>query len=372
MFRGQSSVTSRANLLSTRGGLAALGAFVGMLLLQSQAFANMLPLQGTDVSVRWDHLYEFLLWLSVFFFVLVVGAMLVFAVKYRASQPGLRTKYITGNHLLEAAWIAVPTVLLMVIFVWGFSVYHGMTAAPSDAYEIKVIAKQWVWQFQYDNGKTTSSDLYVPLNKPVRLLMTSEDVLHSFFVPNFRIKQDVVPGMYTGVWFEARVPGKHQIFCAEYCGTSHSGMLGKVVVLDPQQWKDWNAGKKLGPIPNAGSELTQADIDEWKSQGGGQSTITPLSLVAQGKSHFETKGCTSCHTVDGTSKIGPSLKGIFGSQVALNDGSLVKADENYLRESIELPSAKLVRGYQPLMPTFKGVLNASELNALVAYIKSLK
>ena len=372
MFRGQFSATSRGNLLRILHLLGILGVLGAPLLFQNAALADMLPLQGTDISVRWDHLYNFLLWLSVFFFVLVVGAMLVFAVKYRTGQPGLKTKYITGNHLLEAIWIAIPTVLLMVIFIWGFSVYHGMTAAPSDAYEIKVIAKQWVWQFQYDNGQTTSADLYVPLNKPVKLIMTSEDVLHSFFVPNFRIKQDVVPGMYTSVWFEARVPGKHQIFCAEYCGTSHSGMLGKVNVLDEQQWKDWNAGKKVGPIPKAGEELTQADIDEWKRQGGGAATITPISLAAQGKSHFETKGCTSCHTTDGSVKIGPSLKGIYGSEVALVDGSSVKADDNYLRESIELPQAKLVRGYQPLMPTFKGVLNSSEINALVAYIKSLK
>jgi cytochrome c oxidase subunit 2 len=347
------------------GALAALW-------MPGSAFADALPLRGTDVAARWDHLYDFLLWLSVFFFVLVVGAMIVFAYKYRSGQPGLRTKYITGNHLLEGVWIAVPTVLLMVIFAWGFNVYHNMTAAPSDAYEIRVIAKQWVWQFQYDSGKVTASDLYVPLNRPVKLIMTSEDVLHSFFVPNFRIKQDVVPGMYTSVWFEARVPGKHQIFCAEYCGTSHSGMLGKVVVLDDKQWKAWNAGKDIGPIPLAGAELTQADIDEWKSHGGGQPAGAVLSLAAQGRTHFETKGCTSCHTVDGTSKIGPSLKGIFGSQVTLADGSTIRADENYLRESIELPQAKLVKGYGPLMPTFKGVLNPSEINALVAYIKSLK
>jgi cytochrome c oxidase subunit 2 len=336
------------------------------------AHAGQLPIQGTDVAVRWDNLYNFLLVLSLVFFVLVVGAMIYFAFAYRTGQPGRKTKYVTGNHLLEGIWIAVPTVLLMIIFAWGFSVYHGMTAAPSDAYEIKVIGKQWLWQFQYDNGKSSVGELYVPLNKPVKLVMTSEDVLHSFFIPNFRIKQDVVPGMYTSVWFEARVPGKHQVFCAEYCGTSHSGMLAKLIVLDDQQWKDWNAGKKLGPIPDAGQELTQADIDAAKKQDASLAQMTPASLAQQGKTHFETKGCTACHTIDGTSKVGPSLRGVYGAKVVLADGSMVMADDNYLRESIELPQAKLVRGFNPLMPTFKGVLNQSEINALVAYIKSLK
>jgi cytochrome c oxidase subunit 2 len=344
----------------------------------SVAFASSdLPLQGSDVAVRWDNLYNFLLWLSVFFFVLVVGAMIYFGVKFKAGTPGLRSKYITGNHLLEGIWIAVPTVLLLVIFAWGYSVYRDMTVTPTDAYEVKVIGKQWLWQFQYDNGKTTTAELYVPLNRPVKLLMTSEDVLHSMFIPNFRVKQDVVPGMYTSVWFEARVPGRHQIFCTEYCGTSHSGMLAQVFVLDEQQWKDWNAGKKVGPIPRAGEALTQAEIDEWNAkyaaEGKGKpGALTQMSLAAQGKGHFETKGCASCHTTSGEDRIGPSLKGVYGKRTTLTSGAQVQVDEEYLRESIELPQAKLVQGYGPLMPTFKGVLNASEINALVAYFKTLK
>lgn len=329
-------------------------------------FNGDLPLQGTDVAARWDSLYNFLVWLSVFFFILVVGGMIYFAFKYK-SRPGIKPKYITGNHLLEAIWIAVPTVLLMVIFAWGYSVYHDMTQAPTDAYEVRVIGKQWLWQFQYDNGKTTIGELYVPLNKPVKLIMTSEDVLHSFFVPNFRIKQDVVPGIYTSVWFEAKLPGKHQIFCTEYCGASHSGMLGQVIALDDQQWADWNAGKKIGPIPVAGHELTQADLAAAATQ-----EATPKSLADQGKALFETKGCTACHSVDGSQKVGPTIKGLFGSKVELADGSTVTADENFIRESIEKPQAKIVKGYQPVMPTFQGLVTATELNALIAYIKSLK
>jgi cytochrome c oxidase subunit 2 len=343
--------------------------FAALLSLSGRfAFAGDLPLQGSDIAVRWDSLYNFLLWLSVFFFVLVVGAMLYFAVKYK-DRPGIKVKYITGNHLLEGAWIAIPTILLLIIFAWGFSVYHAMTQAPSDAYEIKVIGKQWLWTFQYPDGRSTVGEVYAPLNKPVKMLMSSEDVLHSFFIPNFRIKQDVVPGMYTSVWFEARVPGKHQIFCAEYCGTSHSGMLAKLVVLDDQQWKDWNAGKKLGPIPDAGRELTAADIKASESSV----TLTKVaSLAEQGRGHFETKGCVACHTTDGTTKVGPSLKGMFGSKVELADGTFVLADAEYVRESIEQPQAKLVKGFGGLMPTFKGVLQPAEINALVEYIKTLK
>jgi len=328
-------------------------------------FNGDLPLQATDVAARWDSLYNFLVWLSVFFFVLVVGGMIYFAFKYK-NRPGLKPKYITGNHTLEAIWIAVPTVLLMVIFAWGYSVYHDMTQAPSDAYEVRVIGKQWLWQFQYDNGKTTIGELYVPMNKPVKLIMTSEDVLHSFFVPNFRIKQDVVPGMYTSVWFEAKLPGKHQIFCTEYCGGSHSGMLAQVIALDEKQWEDWNAGKKLGPIPVAGRELTEADLTS------AAQAEAPKPLAEQGKTLFETKGCVACHSIDGSQKPGPTLKGVFGSKIELADGTTITADENYLRESIEKPQAKIVKGFQPIMPTFQGLMSETELNALIAYIKSLK
>ena len=223
-------------------------------LISTNAFAassGHLPLQGSEVAVKWDALYMFLVWLSVFFFILVVGGMMYFVFKYK-QRPGLKAKYITGNVPIEIVWTAVPFVLLMVIFGWGYYVYTEMTRIPQDAYEIRVVGKQWLWQFQYDDGRTTTNELYVPVNKPVKLLMTSTDVLHSFFVPNFRVKSDVVPGMFTTVWFEANVPGKHQIFCTEYCGTSHSLMLAKVLALEPAQWEAWKAGKKIGDIPEAG------------------------------------------------------------------------------------------------------------------------
>ena len=331
------------------------------------AFAGTLPIQGTDVAVSWDSLYNFLVWLSVFFFVLVVGAMFKFAYDYK-WKAGRKVTAITGSHKLEAIFVSIPTILLLIIFGWGYSVYRTQISSPTDAMEIRVIAKQWLFQFQYENGKSTVGQVFVPVNKPVKLVMTSDDVLHSFFIPNFRVKQDIVPGMYSSVWFEAKVPGKHQVFCTEYCGTSHSGMLAKVVALTEQQWKDWNAGKELGPIPDAGRELTQADIDAAKKQ----TLVSTGTLSEQGKVHYETKGCTACHSVDGSAKVGPSFKGLYGAKVELADGATVTADESYLKESIEMPNKRVVKGFAPSMPTFQGVLKETEINALIAYIKSLK
>jgi cytochrome c oxidase subunit 2 len=213
--------------------------------------------------------------------------------------------------------------------------------------------------------------------------MTSQDVIHSFFLPNMRIKQDVVPGMYTSVWFEANIPGRHQIFCAEYCGTSHSGMLAQLIVLTDDQWKAWNAGKKLPPIPDAREIAANEELAERKTAdvaAADQVAATqaaPIaaqaSLALQGHSLFETKGCTSCHSVNGTDqKVGPSPKGIFGQKVELMDGSTLVRDENYLHESIVNPNAKIVNGYQAIMPTYKGQLSELEINSIIAYIKSLK
>ncbi|MBL7716642.1 MAG: cytochrome c oxidase subunit II [Bdellovibrionales bacterium] len=227
-----------------------MGFILKFLTNSAYAFNGHLPIQATEVAKSWDDLWWFLVWLSVFFFILCVGGMIYFALKYK-GKPGVKPTYITGNVPIEIVWTAVPFVLLMAIFVWGWVVYVDMTRPPTDAYEIRVVGKQWLWQFQYDDGRTTVNELYVPVNKPVKLTMTSTDVLHSFFVPNFRVKSDVVPGMFTNVWFEATVPGKHQVFCTEYCGTSHSLMLAKVIALNPQDWEAWKAGKKIPDQPNA-------------------------------------------------------------------------------------------------------------------------
>lgn len=346
-----------------------------VMILPTQSRANWgLTQPASTVAKPFDSLYDFLMWLSILFFVLIVGAMIYLAIKYRA-KPGRKTKYITDNHLIEAVWTFIPLVLLGVIFVWGYVVYHKMTNAPSDSYEVRVMAKQWSWQFLYEDGHSSTGELVVPMNRPVKLIMTSQDVLHSFFVPDFRIKQDVVPGMYTSVWFEATIPGKHQIYCTEYCGTAHSGMLAQVIALEDSEWDVWKKTKKL-PAALAELGVTAAAASETKpsAQAAPADTSSHGSVLAeQGKGYFTTKGCVACHSVDGTPRpgLGPTLKGVFGTQIEIAAGGSVKADENYIRESIENPTAKIVKGFNPLMPTFKGQLSEDEIAALIAYVKSL-
>ena len=307
-----------------------------------------LPVRGTEIAGHWDQLYIFLFYLSVFFFLLVTGAMLLFAVKYRKGTGG-QTSGIHENVKLEILWTVIPTVLVMGIFVWGYHVFHQMIQAPAGAMEVRVIARQWSWLFVYDDGRR-STDLYVPVNVPVKLIMSSEDVLHSFFVPDFRVKQDVVPGRYTNLWFQATISGEHPIFCAEFCGAAHSAMLSKVVALNDVEWKAWKQQKE-----NSG-----------QTGGGGDP-------ILKGKRLTELKGCVGCHSGDGSKRIGPTYKGLYGSEKEFSDGSKGVADETYLKESIENPQAKIVKGYEGInMPTFKGQFSEEEFMALMAYFKSLK
>lgn len=314
--------------------------------MKETSYAQFLPPAGTDIAEKWDALFYFLLGISLISFVCIIGAAIYFLIKYRRRE-GVAASSIDGNHKLEFVWTLLPTILVMFIFAWGWLIYDKMISPPDSAYEVKVIGKQWLWQFQYDNGKTTINELYVPVNQPVRLLMTSDDVIHSFFVPDFRIKSDVVPGMYTAVWFEAREPGEHIVYCAEYCGTAHSKMLATVKVLSADDWAAWKAQAK-GP--------------------------KPASLVDYGKLLYQERGCFACHSIDGSKGIAPTLKGVWGTQENLEGGSSVLVDENYVRESIEVPDAKIVKGYanSAKMPPFKGMLTEEELNALIAFIKSLK
>lgn len=329
--------------------------------LINDAQAYGLPLSATDVAVAWDHLYLFLFWLSVFFFILVVGGMIYLAFRYR-KQPNQQTAYIVDNHKLEAFWTVIPTILLMVIFAWGWSVYKDMTRAPVDSLEIRVIGKQWLWNFQYDDGRVLTNELFVPQNRPVKLVMSSEDVLHSFFVPNFRVKSDVVPGMYTSVWFQAKLPGQHQVFCTEYCGTSHSLMLAKLNVLEPEKWEKWRRGQTV--------EVTGVQLASATTAASGAPAVA--SLPDQGKKLTEQKGCLACHSSDGSQKTGPSYSNAYGKKREFSDGSVLeKTDESYLRESILNPQAKVVKGFGPVMPSYQGLVNETELNAIVSYIKSL-
>lgn len=342
----------------------------------TSAHAATLPVASTDISQSWDSLYWFLVWVSAFFFVGIIIAMIVFVVKYR-KEVHKKSKYIHGNVPLEIVWTVIPSILLFVMFGWGWVVYKDMIHAPTDAMEVHVIGKQWMWQFVYKNGTSSIGDLYVPLNKPVKLVMSSDDVIHSFFIPNFRVKQDVVPGMYTYVWFEAKTPGIHQIFCTEYCGTSHSGMLGRVVVLKDDQWKDYQQGKKidvnaLAADPSFPGFRANALGEGLPGAAGAPAAGATISLAEKGKALTASKGCVACHSGDGSKLVGPSFKGIYATDVKLADGSTVKIDENYIRESIENPAVKVVEGFSPSMPVYKGLVNEEEIMAITEYIKSLK
>lgn len=243
---------------------------------------------------------------------------------------------------LETTWSVIPFIISMTIFLGGAVIYYNQYSPPADAMEIYVVGKQWMWKFQHGSGQREINELHVPVGRKVKLTMTTEDVLHDVFIPAFRTKSDVVPGRYTYIWFEATKPGKYHLYCAEYCGLNHSGMGGWIYVME------------------------QRDFDNWLS--GTTSNQTP---VQAGKELFETKlGCASCHA-GGQNQRGAPVEGIFGEQVKLTTGESVTADEQYIRNSILNPQSQIVEGYQPIMPTFKGQVTEEQLNALVAYIKSL-
>jgi len=303
-----------------------------------------LPEAISSIAPEVDSLFYFVLWTSTVIFVAVMVAMTYFAFRYRRRNASEVPPVVHESRILEMAWIVIPTILVLIVFTWGFRVFVKLNVAPGDAYQIQVRAKQWLWEYQYPNGTTSISDLYVPIGRPVRLVMSSEDVLHSFFVPSFRVKQDVLPNRYSSVWFEATREGTYQIFCTEYCGTQHSGMLGKVIVQK------------------------EADFQDWLSSAGA-GDMTPEEY---GELLFGQNNCKVCHSIDGSRLVGPSMQGLFGREEQLEGGGSVVADENYLRESILVPSAKVVATYSNAMPATFTSLNAQQLDALIAYIKTLQ
>jgi cytochrome c oxidase subunit 2 len=339
------------------------------------------PIAATDAAQSWDHLHWFLLAVCVLFSLIVLVPMLIFAFKYRA-RPGHKPTYITHHDALEVFWTAVPTVILMGIFAWGWIVYKEMSLnPPADSTEIRVLARSWGWTFQYDDGRTTNDLLFVPVNKPVRLLMTSADgdVIHSFFVPNFRLKKDIVPGIYNTAWFRANMAGRHQFFCTEYCGNGHSLMIGAVVVLEDEDYQLWKWGRSV-------------ELPDWVGVGGAREQLAAKvagrdpqekieiqvahldsqSLIDRGQELHRRQGCVACHSSDGTPGLAPSFQGLFGSEVELTDGRRVNRDENYIRAQIENPQGQIVKGYEHVvMPPYPGQLSELDLNALIAYIKSL-
>jgi cytochrome c oxidase subunit 2 len=299
------------------------------------------PEQASTNAPAVDGLYAFLWSLTIVFGVLLTTLILYFAVKYRRRDEDEIPRPVAGSHRLEAVWIVIPFVLAMGIFVWSAQIYYRMYRPPDEAIDVYVVAKQWMWKFQHLDGHREINELHVPVGRKVKLTMTTEDVIHSFYVPAFRIKMDVVPGKYSTMWFEPTKAGRYHLFCAEYCGTSHSAMIGWIDVMEAPEYQAWLSG------------------------GAGEG-----SLATTGEKLFQQFACITCHKSDGTGR-GPSLENVFGKQVQLSDGQRVVADEAYVRESITNPRAKVVAGYQPIMPTFQGQISEEQLLELVAYVRSL-
>lgn len=301
----------------------------------------LFPEQASTLAARVDALFYFLVAVTIFFVALIFVTIVFFAVKYRRRAEDERPQPIEGNFWLEVVWSVIPLGLTMIMFVWGAIIYFDIYNPPNDALEISIVGRQWMWKAQHPEGQSEINELHVPLGQPVKLTMTSEDVIHDFFLPAFRVKQDVLPGRYTSLWFEATKAGEYPLYCAEYCGTQHSGMIGRIVVLEPAEFQKWLSGGATG-----------------------------MSMADLGESLFQRFGCHICHRAGGTAQ-GPSLTGLFGKAVRLEGGVTVTVDEDYIRESIIDPRAKIVAGYQPIMPTFKGLISEEGLLQLIAYIKSL-
>src|SRR4051812_13683565 len=302
---------------------------------------HFLPEQASNFAPEVDQLLFFLLIVSIFFTVVIFGAIFYFAVRYRRrSDYELPHSQHTGM-ALEIIWSVIPFGLTMIMFGWGASIFFRESRPPDDAMNINVVGKQWMWKLQHMEGQREINELHIPLGRAVRLKMTSEDVIHSFYVPVFRVKQDVLPGRYTQMWFHPTKPGKYHLFCAEYCGTKHSGMIGWVYVMEPQEYEAWLSG------------------------GAGEGT-----LAARGDKLFQDLACANCHKNNGSGR-GPTLQGVYGSTVELDGGQKVVADDDYLRESILSPQAKIVKGYQPIMPTFQGLVTEDQLLQLIEYVKSV-
>src|SRR5690242_10856458 len=298
------------------------------------------PVRASSTAGSVDALYIFLLTLCGVMCIGIFTMIAVFAIRYRRSA-GNRAEPIEGSTALELTWTFIPLGIFIFIFVWSAAIFFRERTPPKDSAEVYTVAKQWMWKFEHMEGQREINELHVPVGRDVRMIMTSQDVIHSFYVPAFRIKQDVLPGRYTVAWFHATKAGTYHLFCAEYCGTMHSGMIGDVVVMEPGQYQEWlSGGAATGSLANTGQGL------------------------------FSSLGCSTCHRFD-TQGRGPNLTGIFGKPVLLEDGRTVTADENYVRESILSPTAKVVSGFKPIMPVFQGLVSEEQLNALVAYVKSL-
>ena len=301
----------------------------------------LFPDKATALASEIDALYFVALGISAFFTLLIGFFVLYFAVRYRRRTPNEVGQPEKAGLWLEVTWSVIPLCILLGMFVWGTKVFIQALRPPADAVEYYVTGKQWMWKFQHPEGQREINHLHVPINQPIRLTMTSEDVIHSFFVPAFRVKSDVLPGRYSTLWFEGTKPGTFTLFCAEYCGAEHSRMIGSVTIMEPGDYEAWLAGADAGP-----------------------------TVVASGEELFEAKACNTCHRPSSAAQA-PILNGLFGKSVEMTNGETVEVDEDYLRESLLEPFANIVKGYQALMPTYQGQLSEEEIIQLISYIKSL-
>jgi len=301
----------------------------------------LFPERASTMAARVDSLYFFLLAVSGFFGLLIAGLIVFFAIKYRRRHRDEVGRQMEGGMALEITWTVIPFLIAMVIFVWGARVFFAMSRPPDETLNVYVVGKQWMWKVQHADGQREINQLHVPVGRAVKLIMTSEDVIHDFFVPAFRVKADVIPGRYTQIWFEPTKPGTYHLFCAEYCGTRHHAMRGEVIVMEAADYQTWlSGGAPEGSLASAGEKL------------------------------FSDLACNSCHRPDSRGR-GPVLQGLFGKPVQLASGEIVNADESYLRESILHPAAQVTAGFQPIMPAFQGIVNEEQLLALIEYVKSL-
>jgi cytochrome c oxidase subunit 2 len=308
-----------------------------------QSWVPFVPDSASTFSWKVDAVYFYLSGITLFFTLLISAILIFFVLRYRRRSPYEIPRPIAGSHKLETLWTVIPFIIAMTIFGWASKVYFEQYSPPQNAMEVYVVGKQWMWKIQHSTGQREINELHVPIGRKIKLIMTTEDVIHSFFVPAFRMKADVVPGKYTTQWFEATKTGTYHLFCAEYCGMNHSGMIGYVTVMEPREFDNWLSG-------NAGN-------------------TTP---AVAGQQLFQTLGCVSCHGANGEGGRGPTLAGLFGREVRLSNGQTLRADEPYIRESILNPQAKLVEGFGPIMPTFQGQVSEDQLVQLLAFIKSLQ
>ncbi|HYL64051.1 MAG TPA: cytochrome c oxidase subunit II [Candidatus Methylomirabilis sp.] len=308
-----------------------------------QAQLPIYPEQASNFAPSVDSLMTFLILTSVFFSVLITAAIVFCFFKYHRKSKNEIGAPIHGNMRLELTWIIIPFFIAMTMFGFGAAVFVDFRHAPPDTLDIYVVGKQWMWKIEQPNGRREINELHVPVGRDVKLILASEDVIHDFFVPAFRVKMDVVPGHYNTMWFRPTKPGRYHFFCSQYCGTNHAVMGGWVTVMGPADYAAWLSG----------------------------STGAEQNPVAAGEKLFSERACITCHFANGTGRA-PSLNGVYGGTVRLSDGSTVTADDAYIRESILNPPAKIVAGYQPLMPTFQGQLTEEQILDLIAYIKSLQ